>query len=328
MELIHANSSLVEQRIIDRFIQWDVRPSLANDPKKNDFQLDLDESDWSAHPINRLDYVYEPGTEYGGRVYKIVHTTNGKIQVSGRTWRGMLIDKAVSPPSGSAYKTIASAEANAAIDDLIGSALSPVFEASTADSGITVSGSFRYQTLLYCLEKMLGDSDARLKIELDEDVVVLSAVEIADLSGEAEFSQDVVAPLQTALDDSMAYNHVIALGSGELTARTVVELYRQSDGTINSTPLPAGVTDRQIVLDYPNAESTDELTAKATELLETTYWPIESVEIDVADDQALALGDLVGGRDYVTGLAVKAQVTEIIRTVNTEGEKTKYKVSV
>ena len=326
MELIHANSSLVEQRIIDRFIQWDVRPSLANDPKKNDFQLDLDESDWLANPINRLDFVYEPGTEYGGRVYKIAHTMNGKIQVYGRTWRGMLIDTIVKPPGGSAYKTITSVEANAAIADLIGSALSPVFEASTADSGIIVSGAFRYQTLLFCIQSMLAGSDARLKIELDEDAVVLSAAEIADLSGESEFSQDITAPLQTALDDSMAYNHIIALGSGELTARTVVELYRQSDGTINTTPLAAGVADRQIVLDYPNAESTDELTAKATKLLETTYWPIESVEADVPEDQSLSLGDMVGGRDYITGLSVKAQIVEIIRTVNAKGEKVKYKV--
>ena len=317
---------MVEQGEVTRFIQWDCRPSLSSDPKKNDFQLTLSESDWVPNPINRNDYIYEPETEFGGKVYKIIHTIDQKIQLVGRTWRGMLIDKIVKPPGGSAYKTITSTEANAAIADLVGTSLTPVFDVSEDDSGITVSGSFRYQDLLYCIEHMLDDSDARLKIELTDGVAILSAVAIEDLSSDEEFSQDVTAPLKTVMDDNFAYNHVVALGSGELAARTVVELYRQVDGTINSTPLPAGITDRQIALDYPNAESTDELIAKATELLSVEYWPTESVEIDMPDNIGLNLGDIVGGRDYITGLSITTQITQIIRTVTKDGAIVQYKV--
>lgn len=325
MELIHADDLMNELRIIEYVNQWDVTSSLLDDPDEQDFELSITEDVWLENPIMRGHYIYESGTEYGGRVLGINHV--GKvIKVIGRTWRGMLIDKVVKPTSGSAYKTIALIEANAAIADLLGTSFGPLVVASAADSGITVSGEFRYQTLLYCIHKMLGDADARLKIEFESGVVTLSAVAITDLSADNEFSQDFSASIRSAMDDSMAYNHIIALGSGELTARTVVELYRQSDGTINTTPLTSDMDDRQIVLDYPNAESTDELTKKATELLNGDYRPDESVEVDVPEDQALSLGDIVGGRDYITGLSISAQVIQIIRTVNRDGVSVQYKV--
>lgn len=325
MELIHADDTMNELRIIEYVNQWDVTSSFADDPDEQDFELSITEDVWLENPILRGHYIYETGTEYGGRVFGINHV--GKvIKVVGRTWRGMLIDKVVQPPSGSAYKTITAVEANTAIADLLGTSFGPLIVASTAASGITVSGEFRYQTLLYCLHRMLDDADARLKIEFDSGVVTLSAVEIEDLSADEEFSQDFSANIRSSMDNTMAYNHIIALGSGELTARTVVELYRQSDGTINTTPLTSDMDDRQIVLDYPNAESTDELTKKATELLNGDYRPDESVEVDVPEDQELNLGDIVGGRDYITGLAISAQVIQIIRTVNRDGVSVQYKV--
>jgi len=325
MELIHADELLIEQRPIDSLDKWDIVVSLSDKSTDNDFQLIIPEDEWLIVPIEIGHYLYEPGTEFGGRVTGIKHI-NKQIEVTGRTWRGMLIDKIVQPPGGSAYKTITSVEANTAIADLLGTSFGPLVVASAAASGITVSGEFRYQTLLYCLHRMLNDADARLKIEFEDGVVTLSAVAITDLSADDEFSQDFSANIRSSMDNSKAYNHVIALGSGELTARTVVELYRQADGTINSTPLTTDMDDRQIVLDYPNAESTDELTKKATDLLNEDYWPVESVEADVPEDQSLNLGDIVGGRDYITGLAISAQVIQIIRTVNRDGVSVQYKV--
>ena len=325
MEIIHADDLVNELRIIDNYTQWDVTSSYEDNPDEQDFELSITEDVWLENPILRGHYIYETKTEYGGRVLGVNHV--GKvIKVVGRTWRGMLIDKIVQPPGGSAYKTISSVEANTAIADLLGTSFGPLVVASAAASGITVSGEFRYQTLLYCLHRMLNDADARLKIEFENGVVTLSAVAITDLSADDEFSQDFSANIRSSMDNSKAYNHVIALGSGELTARTVVELYRQADGTINSTPLTADMNDRQIVLDYPNAESTDELTKKATDLLNEDYWPVESVEADVPEDQSLNLGDIVGGRDYITGLAISAQVIQIIRTVNRDGVSVQYKV--
>lgn len=322
MELIHADSLLSEIRQITSFEQWDVVSSLSD--KDNDFQLNLDDQGWKLKPIEIGHYLYEKGTEFGGRVLGLKHVGN-QIQVKGRTWRGLLIDKIVKPPGGSAYKTITSVEANTAIGDLI-STMGPLFTASTADSGIIVSGAFRYETLLYSLHRLLADSNARLKLEFDGTVVTLSAVAIADLSVDEEFSQDVSDKIEAARDQSLAYNHVVALGSGELTARTVVDLYRDENGAISTTPNPPWIEDRQKVLGFPNAESTDILTAKATELLSKDYLPTESVDIDLPDDVGLSLGDIVGGRDYIMGLSIARQITQIIRTVKKDGVSVQYKV--
>jgi len=325
VELIHADSNLVELNQVINFSQWDLVASLKDSPDDNDFQLNLSESDWLEYGIAKGDYLYEPGTEFGGRVLGIKHVDN-EIQITGRTWRGMLIDKIIKPPGGSAYKTITTMEANAAISDLLGSSMGTLFTASAAASGITVSGSFRYQTLLYGLHRLLNDSNARLAIGFADGVVTLSAMLISDLSDDEEFSQDNSAPIQSLSNDGSAYNHVVALGSGELTARQVVELYRDAAGVISATPLPAGIDDRQVVLNYPNVESLDELTAKATELLALDYAPVETVEIDLPENAGHNLGDIVGGRDYVTGLSITTQITQIIRTVNQDGVTVQYKV--
>jgi len=323
MDLIHANSLLVELRTIEDFDQWDVVSSLYDKIEDNDYQLTIPESVWLAEPVNIGHYIYEDGTEFGGLVLGIRHI-GSLIHISGRTWRGMLIDKVVKPPPGLAYKTIASVEANAAIADLLGD--SELFAVDTGDSGITVSGSFRYQTLLYSIHRLLSDSSARLNLSFADGIVTLSAVPIADMSSGEEFSQDYSAKLETSVDNKLAYNHVIALGSGELTARQVVELYRAEDGTTSTSANPPWVVDRQITLDYPNAESLDDLTAKATDKLSIDYLPVNEVKIDLDESAGLSIGDIVGGRDYITGLSVQDQITQIIRTVNAQGTTIQYKV--
>lgn len=325
MDLIHADENLLELRLIEKFEQWDVVSSLYDKIEDNDYQLSLPETEWQIEEIEIGHYLYEVGTEFGGRVTGIRHIGTS-IQITGRTWRGMLIDKVIKPTAGSAYKTITGMEANAAISDLIGTSMGSLFVASSDDSGVTVTGSFRYQTLLYCLHRLLSDSNARLDLTFENGVVTLSAKAIADLSDDEEFSQDYSAKMETSVDEKTAYNHIIALGSGELTARQVVELYRQSDGSVSDVPIPDGLNDRQIILDYPNAESIPALTLSATDKLSKDYREINEIKIDLSESTGLLLGDIVGGRDYVTGLSIKSQITQVIRTINQQGTTVQYKV--
>ena len=325
MELIHATEDFVDKRFIHVFDKLDVIHSLSDKADDNDFQLIIPEAVWLELPIEKNHFLYEPGTEFGGIVLGIRHI-GSSIEVNGRTWRGMLIDKIVKPPGGSAYKTITSMEANAAISDLVGASLFPFFTVSVAASGITVSGSFRYQSLYYALVRMLGDSDARLKITVNDRLVTLSAESIVDYSSIQEFSQDLGFSITASDDSSLAYNHIIALGSGQLIDRQVVELYRHDDGTIDSTPITGDLYDRQVVLDYPNVESLAELTAEATQRLGDEYTPVQKIEIDIPDNLDLNLGDIVGGRDYITGQSLARQITQIIRTVDSNGVTVQYKV--
>lgn len=323
MELIHADSSLTELQMLTEFDAYEAISGLGYKYADNDFELQIPESVWLTQPIMDGHYLYQLGSEWGGRVENIEHIGT-TVKCSGPTWRGMLARKIISPPSGQAYQTITAMEANQAISTLIGTSFGSLFAVSAAASGLTVSGSFRYANLLGAIHSMLQQYGARLEIIFDGTNVVLSAQSSVDYT-DVELSQDYNAPLESSVAHGEAYNHVIALGRGELVNREVVELWRLDNGNVTSTPQANNAADKQFVLDYPNAESLEELTNNATaKLLENS--PVEVIKInldEIATD--LKLGDVVGGADYVTGLKISKPITQKIFKVDNSGKSINYK---
>ena len=323
MELIHAKANIEEIQSLTEFDQYEAVSGLGFKYADNDFELQVEEAVWEKYPMIKGHYLYEVGTEWGGIVEDVNHVGT-TVKVGGPTWRGMLARKIISPPAGQAYKAITAMEANQAIAALVGSSLGPLFAVSTADSGMTVSGSFRYTNLLAAIHSMLQQYGARLEIIFDGTQVVLSAVSSVDYT-DTELSQEYEAPLESSVAYGEAYNHVIALGKGELAEREVVELWRLDDGTITTTTQPAGANDKQFVLDYPNAESLEELTSSATDkLIESS--PVESIGINLDEIEIdFKLGDVVGGRDKVTGLTISKPITQKILKIDKNGRKINYK---
>ena len=323
MEIIHADDTLKELQMLTEFEQYEAVSGLGFKYADNDFELQVKEEVWGALPMQSGHYLYEVGTEWGGMLEDINHVGT-TVKVGGPTWRGMLARKIISPPAGQAYRTITTMEANQAIAALVGSSLGPLFTVSTANSGIAVSGSFRYTNLLAAIHSMLQQYGARLEIVFDGTHVVLSAVSSVDYT-ETELSQDYNAPLESSVAHGQAYNHVIALGRGELIDRQVIELWRLDDGTITTTPQPAGPKDKQFTLDYPNAESVEELTNSATaKLIENA--PEESIAINLDEIETdFKLGDVVGGMDKVTGLKISKPITQKILKIDKSGRKINYK---
>ena len=323
MEIIHADENLDETQMLTEFDQYEAVSGLGFKYADNDFELQVKEAVWSKYPMVKGHYLYEVGTEWGGMLEDVNHVGT-TVKVGGPTWRGMLARKILSPPSGQAYRTITTMEANQAIAALIGTSFGTLITVSAVNSGITVSGSFRYTNLLAAIHSMLQQYGARLEIVFDGTQVVLSAVSSVDYT-ETELSQDYNAPLESSVAHGKAYNHVIALGRGELVDREVVELWRLDDGTITSTPQPIGPKDKQFVLDYPNAESLEELTNSATaKLIENA--PEESIAIDLDEIETdFRLGDVVGGKDKVTGLKISKPITQKILKIDKSGRKINYK---
>ena len=323
MELIHAKANIEEIQSLTEFDQYEAVSGLGFKYADNDFELQVEEAVWEKYPMIKGHYLYEVGTEWGGIVEDVNHVGT-TVKVGGPTWRGMLARKIISPPAGQAYKAITAMEANQAIAALVGTSLGPLFAVSTADSGMTVSGSFRYTNLLAAIHSMLQQYGARLEIIFDGTQVVLSAVSSVDYT-DTELSQEYEAPLESSVAYGEAYNHVIALGRGELAEREVVELWRLDDGTITTTTQPAGANDKQFVLDYPNAESLEELTSSATDkLIESS--PVESIGINLDEIEIdFKLGDVVGGRDKVTGLTISKPITQKILKIDKNGRKINYK---
>lgn len=323
MELIHADANLIELQMLTEFDAYEAISGLGYKYSDNDFELQIPESIWLTQPINDGHYLYQLGSEWGGRVENLEHVGT-TVKCSGPTWRGMIARKIISPPTGQAYRTITAVEANQAINTLINGSFGSLFTVSALNSGITVSGSFRYANMLGGIHSLLQQYGARLEIVFDGTNVVLSAQTATDYT-DVELSQDYEAPLESSVAHGEAYNHVIALGRGELTEREVVELWRLDNGTVTSTPQPNDAADKQFTLDYPNAESLEELTNNATaKLLENS--PVESIKINLDEiDTDLKLGDVVGGADYVTGLKISKPITQKIFKVDNSGKSINYK---
>ena len=324
MELIHADENLIELQMLTEFDVYEAISGLGYKYADNDFELQIPESVWALRPIQNGHYIYQLATEWGGRVENIEHIGT-TVKCSGPTWRGMLARKIISPPAGQAYRSVTSVDANQAISTLIGTSFGTLFTVSAAVSGITVSGSFRYANMLGAIHSMLQQYGSRLEIVFSGTQVELSVQSSVDYV-DVELSQDYEAPLQSSVAHGEAYNHVIALGRGELVDREVVELWRLDNGTVTTTAQPNDAADKQFILDFPNAESLEELTNNATaKLLENS--PVETIKINLEEiDTDLKLGDVVGGSDNITGLKISKQITQKIFKVDNKGKTINYKV--
>lgn len=331
MELIHADSLLNEIGFVRDLVGFDAEISqdINADLSDNTFELIVGEDVWESNPILTGHYVYADGTEWGGRVEGIKHSTkSGQLVLTGPTWRGMLFRKVIEPDTGEAYKTVTAMDANAMLTELIDLNMTILFSVSTESSGISVTGSWRYENLLTGIERVLAEYGLALRITYNSSIkrAVLSAEPVEDLSETIDLSQDYGADLVSISGGYGAYNHVIALGSGELADRTVLHLYRLSDGTITTTaPAWAGTPDDIVTnYDYPNAEDATKLLQDATKKLQGYAKP-DSVSISTAEID-LELGDTVSARDRLTGMVAIATVYGKILKLDERGETIETRV--
>lgn len=274
---------------------------------ENDFDLSLGER---CEGIGAGSLVFVPGTEYGGIIGKLKpnRTKYGDgIEYSGQTWSGVLDDHVIEPPSGSAYRTM-SGDANKVLGqivDLLG--LSGTFSAESY-SGIQVSHSFRYTSAYSGVVDMLSEAGARLRMAWDTKArrCVLSAVKAKDwgdvpgVSGSTAYSAEL---------DYRPYNHLIALGKGEGTARAVYNLYSDAKGNLSEHKSMAGLDERTYVYDYSNAEMED-LKVKAAEKL-AKLRQTNSIDVDMDSTAGVAVGDTVTAYSPTAGIATTGTVTKL-----------------
>ena len=327
MDITHADENRNELRYLDLVERLDVQISIEPGAvlEDNSFQLQIPDEEWGKAPINQEHVIYIDGTEFGGVVESVEHNTQtGIITLSGPTWRGLLMRKIISPPPNEAYFTITD-EANAVISSVLGSSLSPMVTISDTDTGVSVSGSWRYRQAHEMLEKALEENGLTLNIKYDAALktVKISARAVVDYSDEIDLSQDYGIEMKSTQGRMDAYNHVIALGAGELLDRDVLHVYRLDNGIITNTPpVWAGTAkDKITIYDYSNPESIDDLQKGAEKKL-LEYAPLDGVQLDPSDvDIELPLGDIVGARDRLTGFAATARIIGKILTANSDGYK-------
>lgn len=307
MDLIYMNAYREDVGVVQ-----DYKLDLAYGYDENDFELVVS----MKNHICRAGFIlYIEGTEYGGIIRKIrVKTEEKEIHYIGDTWHGILNQKILEPDAGQDY-LICNGEANSILDMLVRrTGLSDLFCADKDDSGITIKNykMNRYVSLYNGICKMLDAVDAKLKIQFQNRLVVLSVEKKVDFSQDDEFDSS-----QIDFDVEKNYqpiNHVICLGRGELAEREVIHLYADVKGNISHTQTQFGLSELAVTYDNTNCESAEELEKGGKELL-TELWNQDSLQVNFDSDRNYDIGDIVGARETVTGIFVACEVVKKIVTI-------------
>ena len=289
----------------------------------NDFEIKILIPEWEELPEEAM--IYIPGTEYGG-IYKRteIDTKQGYINVGGLTWRGLLKSKIIVPPMGEDYAADAGD-----INTIIGKRVADAFDGlmvGTAPCGVNADYRYnRYVTLYDGLQDMLKKVGYKLRIVYNNVLkrVVVDAVPIKDYSNEIEFSDDMNTFYYINLDRT-GVNHLVCLGNGRLKDRVVVHLYADKSGNISREQSIFGRDEIMEVYDYAGADET-QLVQSGTEQLKSMQ-SINQFSMDV-EAENIEIGDVVGSKDYITGIGMKAPVTGKIHRSSGGIVTTEYTIS-
>ena len=294
------------------------------------FSVQIARSNWRPE-LTFSSLIYIMGTEYGGIIGEVLtDTTLDYVELKGMSWRGRLAKKIIQPPTGSDYKTV-SGELHTVMKSLIEPEFDGLFVVSQEDTGVNVSNyQFdRYCTLYDGLVKMLKSKWYRLQLSFRREqgepgYLFVEAVPIVDYSNRIELSRD--CQLNYTMDDKRdGVNHLIVAGKGELQDRNVLHLYVQEDGSIGTQQYYTGL--QEIAEIYENTSTeTDELWSKSAERLHELMNK-KTFRMDVAKlGLDIGIGDIVGGRDYLTGMYMAKPVENIVYELTNDVESRTYKL--
>lgn len=279
----------------------------------NDFEATVNAAEWSGESYGYKKRIYIPNTEYGGIIGDVESVTkDNQIILRGYTWRGLLACKIIEPPTGE-NNLILNGELNDLIRKLISDRFEQLFYVPEESTEITVSNYpvDRYTDIESAITKLLATKGMRLNIRYDQQkkAVELKAVVIADYSEEIEYSQDNKVDFDIR-DCRTGVNHLICGGSGQGIDREIIHLYVQEDGSIGDTIFYTGLNEISAFYDYPNAENTEKLREDGiSRLKELQNYKKMSMSVN---DMNLELGDIVGGREYITNTVIKKPVVDKI----------------
>lgn len=309
----------------------------------NTFEIQVTNKYYKKHGITYGWRLGVQGKEYGGVIKRIItNTETDLVALMGPTWRGMLEKKIIEPPHGQDYRVV-SGDANTIINNIVCSEFDGIFVCD-GESGVSLNNfQFdRYVTQLAGIEKMLLSKNARLDIAYDSgepneaSFVKLAAVPIKDYSDEIEYSQDgTLGFLSFTFEDFRGgINHLICLGKGELKDRLVLHLYADENGNIGTEQHFFGAEEREATYDYSSASSEEDLRKNGTEKFKELL-SYKSMDMDLFNETLaglrginddISIGDIVGGRDFDTGIYLSKQITRKIVQVKNGRESIEYGV--
>jgi len=330
VELIYTDRALNDVGLVDH-----MSADFAWGSDENDFEVELSATS-GVPPVRGV--VYDPTGRVGGVVRGHSVGSDGTLTVTGRTWTGMLGERVLCPPSGSAYFT-ASGDASEVAEALIAQlGLSSLFSVE-GTTGVEVSHTFdgtrddaqqdagRYMGGWAAMWQLVWEHGLSLDARWDPEQrrVALSLTERADRTDD-----ESVAALdgQVTWETSTPVNHLVCLGQGEGASRTVVHLYADADGNVSTTQTLTGLDEVAEVYDDSSASTAAELRSHGESRLRNYFAEAGEVGVSINEGAGYALGDLIGGMDERTGTEAEAVVSKKIVTLDGAVASVRYETTV
>lgn len=306
MALIYTDSNREDIDYVQKHWNIDFDIGLYNGGD-NDFEITVPSEEWTDR-FNDYSIVYdEDGGELGGLVKgKTSDTAQENVIIWGLTWRGIIKQDYIEPPDGQAYYE-ARGDANSFLRDVLDNYFDGLIVGSEELCGVNVNYDIRYINKLEAIEKTLEKSNLKMKITFIGGCAVVSAVDmISDIDVELsnDYGYDIMAK-----DLKNGINHVICLGQGELTERTIVHLYLLSNGTITQDKEQAtadgiyGLYETKTIYDNSNAQDISELIEGGSDKLISNEKSLTINNVTGVD-----IGDVVNARDYITGIFMTKKI--------------------
>lgn len=322
MEFIIADENREDIGFVDKTAALDIDIGSTDD-----FTLSVDLSLYNAEKYKAGNFIYSIGTEYGGVLDDPETSTSANTLVfTGDTFRGRLKKKYIEPDKNSAYR-IVSGEVHSVMSVLVKEQFESLYKVSDISTNISVN---HYQFNRYCslydgLIDMLAAVGHRLHIESkyedDRLIIELSAVPISDYSDDIEFSQNSNIKFKIKKYTNV-YNYMLALGKGELTEREVIHLKNDNGVITQVSSIPKG-DDVKVYL-YDNTSAEELLKDSISKFREINT--ADTYSMTIKDNLELDIGDIVGGRDYITGAVIAQPITKKIIKINHNEQSISYEI--
>lgn len=322
MEFIIADEKREDIGFVDKTASLDIDIGSTDD-----FTLSVDLSLYNAEKYRAGNFIYSIGTEYGGVLDDPETSTSANsLMFTGDTFRGRLKKKYIEPDKNSAYR-IVNGEVHSVMSMLVKEQFESLYKVSSVSTNVRVNN---YQFNRYCslydgLIAMLASVGCRLHIESkyenDRMIIELSAVPITDYSDDIEFSQNSNLKFKIKKCTNV-YNYMLALGRGELTEREVIYLKNDNGVITQVSSIPKGDSVKVYLYDNSSAE----------ELLKESISKFKGINTDdtysmtIRENLDLDIGDIVGGRDYITGTVIAQPITKKIIKINNNGQSISYEI--
>lgn len=296
-----------------------------------DFEITISREEYKES-VNIGGIVAIENTEYGGIIgEKISDSSTGTVILRGKTFRGVLNSHILIPDTAQNLRVYGSLGKE--IDKLLKKCSINSHFISDMSNNLQVSVILdRYCSILKALEDVAKATTTRFEVvyvrgkEGEQGSIEINFLQINDYSKEIELSEDSRLDFKVATSKN-GVNHLICLGKGELDNRDVIHLYVDGRGQISERQYYFGIDEITQVYDYNNAEH-DELRKSGEEKLKELQSK-DTLDLNVGRlelDREVGIGDVIGGKDHITGAFVKKPIINKIYTEENGMKRIDYKL--